>query len=135
VPANADLLNTAVLKPALLAFAAAWDPDWATVSPFGYFERWRRTEPWNDEQRKANRTDGYIPTIRGGWMTYLCPDCARRIVRPAGVEVEPVVGGGAFLLATRETFTPGDPAHDAAADAIQDALLPLQNLPSEAMRR
>ena len=134
-PANADLINIGVLKPALLAFAAAWNPDCADISPWAYFERWLRAEPWNDEQRKANRPDRYIPLIRAGWMTYLCPDYARRINPPRGIEVEPVPGGGALLIATREVFTPGNPLHDAAADTIQDALLPLQNLPCEAMRR
>jgi hypothetical protein len=133
-PTNVDLLDFAVMRPVLLAIAAAWNPDWGGIGPWGYFDRWRRAEPWDDEDREVRQDDGYIPPIRAGWMTYLCPDYARRIVRPPGIEVEPVAGGGALLIATREVFTPGNPEHAAAA-AIQDALLPLQNLPYEAMRR
>lgn len=143
-PANADFILADVLKEALLISAAAWNPDYASLYPWAYSRRWGRAEPWNDEQREVKRMDEqtshpvrrvHIPRIRTGWMTYLCPDYARRIIRPSGVEVEPVSGGGALLIATREVFTPGNPAHDAAADAIQEALLPLQNLPCEAKRK
>jgi hypothetical protein len=132
---NADIINANLLRPALLACAAAWNPDWAGINPWGYFERWKRAEPWDDDDKKPPRIAGYVPPISAGWMTYLCADYARCIRRPQGIEVEPVAGGGALLIATREVFTPGNPAHDAAADAIQDALLPLQNLPCEARRR
>jgi hypothetical protein len=141
--ANTDLVNAAVLRAVLLVSVAAWNPNWAGISPFDYFTRWERAEPWDDLQRKFKQRDeqsqrkrasdaGYVPPIQSGWMTYLCADYARRITRPPGIEVEPVAGGGALLIATREIFMPGNPAHDAAADAIQNALMPLQNLPRDA---
>lgn len=132
-PANADLVNFAVLKPALLAAASAWTPDYAAVAPQFYVLRWQRDGPWDDLDTK-HKGGRYVPWIGSGWMTYLCADYARRIVSPHGIEVEPVTGGGILLIATRDVFTPGNPEHDAAADAIQDALLPLQNLPCKAMR-
>jgi hypothetical protein len=129
--ANADLINIAVLQPALLALVAAWDPHWVTIQPWAYWERWSRAEPWDDEDYPVKRPDGYIPRITSGWMMYLCVDYARRITPPRGIDSERVAGGGLLMMATREIFTAGDPTHDAAADAIQDALLPLQNLPRD----
>jgi hypothetical protein len=99
------------------------------MMPWAYWERWLRAEPWNDDDRKVARRDDYVPRVTGGWMTYLCADYARRITPPPGIDAEPVAGGGILLIATQETFSPGNPVHDAAADAIQNALLPLQNLP------
>jgi hypothetical protein len=128
-PANADLINTAVLKPALSALVAAWDPDCVKLQPWGYWKRWMRAEPWDDYDRKGQRRGDYVPRITSGWMVYLCADYARRITPPRGIDSETVIGGGLLMLATQEIFTAGNPAHDDAADAIQEALLPLQNLP------
>jgi hypothetical protein len=128
-PENESLHTFAIMKAMLLGIVAAWNPLWTKLSPWGYWERWNRPEPWDDEQRKYKRPDGYLPRISSGWMIYLCADYARRIAPPPGIEAEPISGGGLLLVATQETFTAGNPAHDAAADAIQDALLPLQNLP------
>lgn len=47
---------------------------------------------------------------------------------PAGAIVERVAGGGMLLLATLERFSMDNPAHLAAADAIQAALAPIQDM-------
>jgi hypothetical protein len=131
--ANADLLNSRILKSALVAAVAAWNPDWGGLSTTDYCYRWERAEPWDGDFRAVNKNCGYLPIIRSGWITYLCADYARRIRPPLAAEVEPLVTGGSLLIATEETFSPGNRAHDAVADAIQDALLLLQSLPGEAM--
>ncbi len=111
---NADLISVAALKPALLSVASAWDPDYAVVVCGDYWQH-----SFGDR--------GY-PPLRSGWMTYLAPQYAAHITPPAAAIVEPAPGGGMLLLATEERFDMDNPAHLAAADAIQAALEPLQEL-------
>jgi hypothetical protein len=113
-PDNADLISTAVLKPALLSVATAWEPDYAAVVPWTYWPR-------------SFGDDGY-PNLRSGWMTYLAPRYASRLVPPSATIVEPVPNGGMLLLATEEQFDMENSAHLAAADAVQTALGPLQGM-------
>jgi hypothetical protein len=113
-PDNSDLINAPTLKPALLSVATAWKPDYAVVVPWTYWPR-------------SFGDDGY-PTLRSGWMTYLAPRYASRIVPPPAAILEPVAGGGLLLLATEEPFSMDNSEHLAAADAIQAALGPLQEL-------
>jgi hypothetical protein len=47
---------------------------------------------------------------------------------PPEAIVEPVPGGGLLLLSTREPFDALNPAHVAAADAMQLALEPIQGM-------
>lgn len=61
-------------------------------------------------------------------MTYLAPQNASRITPPPTAIVEPVPGGGLLLPATEERFSMDNPTHLAVADAIQDALDPLQGM-------
>jgi hypothetical protein len=123
-----DFVNYRVMKTVLLAIATIWNPDWGGIAPPFYAKRWARKTPWPGEP-VVKHWKSYYPPISAGWMTYLCADYARRITRPPGIEVEPVITGGCLLIATEETFDPDNPAHYTAADAIQDALLPLQHLP------
>lgn len=113
-PDNADLVCTAVLKPALLSVATAWEPDYAVVVPWTYWP-------------SVFGDSGY-PSLRSGWMTYLAPKYASRIVAPPAAIVEPVEDGGILLLATEQQFDMENPAHLAAADAVQKALAPLQEM-------
>lgn len=113
-PDNTDLICTAVLKPALLSVATAWEPDYAVVVPWTY---WPQVFG-----------DGGYPTLRSGWMTYLAPKYAVRIIPPPSAIVEPVSNGGLLLLATEERFDMDNPAHLAAAAAVQKALEPLQEM-------
>jgi hypothetical protein len=113
-PDNADLISTAVLKPALLSVATAWEPDYAVVVPWTYWPR-------------SFGDDGY-PALRSGWMTYLAPRYASRITPPRAAIVESVPNGGMLLFATEEQFDIENPAHLAAADAVQAALSPLQEM-------
>jgi hypothetical protein len=113
-PDNADLINAATLKPALLSVATAWEPDYAVVVPWTY---WPHVFG-----------DGGYPKLRSGWMTYLAPKYARRIVPPPAAIVEPVSDGGMLLLATEERFDMDNPAHLRVAGAVQEALTPLQEM-------
>jgi hypothetical protein len=111
---NADLTASAVLKPALLSLAEAWEPDYGVVVCWEY---WPRT--FDDR--------GY-PLFRSGWMTYLAAPYASRVTPPPEAIVERVAGGGMLLLATEERFSMDNAAHLAAADAIQAALAPIQDM-------
>jgi hypothetical protein len=113
-PGNTDLISVAVLKPALLSVATAWEPDYAVVVS------------WNYWPRKFG--DGKYPSLRSGWLTYLAPRYADLIKPPSAAIVEPVPGGGMLLLATEERFSMDNPKHLAVADAIQAALEPLQTM-------
>jgi hypothetical protein len=109
---NADLINSAVLKPVLLGVVSAWEPDYGVVICWDYWQRLFGDRHW--------------PPFRSGWMTYLAPQYASRIMPPPAAIIERVPGGGMLLLATKERFSMDNPAHLAAADAIQAALAPLQ---------
>jgi hypothetical protein len=111
---NTDLINAAVLKPALLSVATAWEPDYAVVVPWTYWP-----QVFGDS--------GY-PKLRSGWMTYLAPRYATRLVPPPAAIVESVPNGGTLLVATEERFDMENPAHLAAAGAVQTALGPLQEM-------
>jgi len=113
-PDNADLISTAVLKPALLSVATAWEPDYAVVVPWTYWP-----QVFGDR--------GY-PRLRSGWMTYLAPRYAERLVPSPATIVESAPNGGVLLLATEEQFDMENPAHLAAANAVQTALGPLQEM-------
>lgn len=111
---NADLTCVAALKPALLAVANAWEPDYAVVVPWTYWPQ--------------AFGDCTYPKLRSGWMTYLAPKYAGQMVPPPGSIVQSVAGGGMLLLATEEQFSMDNPKHLAAADAVQKALDPLQEM-------
>jgi hypothetical protein len=111
------LSSIAVLKPALLCFVAAWEPDNGNVVCWDY---WRRLF--------GGRR---YPPFRSGWMTYLAPQYTSRVSPPPGAIVESVPGGGLLLLATEERFSMDNPEHLAVADAIQAALAPVQEMISE----
>lgn len=113
-PDNTDLICAAVLKPALLSVATAWEPDYAVVVPSTYWPQ-------------AFGDRGY-PDLRSGWMTYLARTYANRIVPPPVAIVERAANGGMVLLATKEQFDMDNATHLAAAAAIQAALKPLQEM-------
>ena len=113
-PENADLISVAVLKPALLSVATAWEPDYAVVVSWDYWPH--------------KFSDGQYPSLRSGWLTYLAPRYAGLIKPPSAAIIEPVSGGGMLLLATEEQFSMDNPKHLAVADAIQAALEPLQTM-------
>jgi hypothetical protein len=115
-PDNADLMDAAVLKLALLTVITAWEPDYASAVCWSYWQR-----------LFGGR---HYPLFRSGWMTYLAPQYASRITPPPAAIVERVPGGGLLLLATKERFSMDNPAHLAVADAVQAALEPLQKIGS-----
>ena len=77
----------------------------------------------------ANPPQGqHPPPFWSGWIVYLASRFADRIVPPPQASVEKVPGHGLMIYATRETFDLDNPAHVAAADAIQAALAPIQGM-------
>jgi hypothetical protein len=113
---NADLTSAETMRAVLLAVVAGWDPAWAEVTDWRYKNALK-----NPEGRPG-------PPFRSGWMAYLSAPYAQRISPPPEAIVEPVPGGGLLLLSTREPFDAENPAHVAAADAIQLALEPIQGM-------
>ncbi len=113
-PGNADLISVTALKPAMLRLVAAWEPDCGNLVCRDY---WRRLFG-----------DQHYPMFRSGWMTYLAPQYASRVTPPPSAIVETVAGGGMLVLATEERFSMDNPGHLDAADAIQAALAPIQDM-------
>jgi hypothetical protein len=70
----------------------------------------------------------HLPPFWSGWIVYLASRFADHVVLPPQVSVETVPGHGVMIYATRETFDLDNPAHVAAADAIQAALAPIQGM-------
>jgi hypothetical protein len=62
-------------------------------------------------------------------MNYVSPRFARLITPPPAGIVAVRPNGGLFLAATKETFDTRNPAHMAAARAIEAALQPLNSIP------
>ncbi|MGH7059515.1 MAG: Imm52 family immunity protein [Stellaceae bacterium] len=114
VTGNADLISRTVLEAVLLSLAEAWEPDYGVVVCGDY---WRRLFG-----------ERHYPMFRSGWMTYLAARYASRVTPPPEATAERVPGGGLLLLATEERFRMDNPAHLAAADAIQAALTPIQDM-------
>jgi len=114
-PANEDLINARILRAALVNVVAAWEPDFASVWSWSYWER------------LLGPGGRGLPTFRSGWMTYLAARYAQKITSPKGIIADELPGGGLLMVATEEQFTVDNPAHVAAADAIQAALAPIQS--------
>ena len=93
---------------------AGWEPESAEV------------KDWKQLSRLA--PGEHLPHFRTGWMSYVGPRYAPHVVPPPHVISERVAGGGLLMLATREPFDFSNPAHKAAADAIQRALEPIQSM-------
>jgi Immunity protein 52 len=112
-PGNEDFINATVLKRSLMVIARAWEPDWGVVETWAY-------------KGRSKDAAGFPLHPWGGWITYLAPHYTSRIAPPTEVISERVPGGGLLLLASEEPFTVQNPAHVAAADAIQRVLAPVQ---------
>ena len=120
--AEGDWVNAAVLSAALRTLVTAWDADWARVYDWDY------KNPRADPPQLRD-----MPPFHSGWIVYLSSRFADRIVPPPQASVEDVPGHGLMIYATRETFDVDNWAHIAAADAIQDALEPIQGLVKKRM--
>jgi hypothetical protein len=110
---NPQLGSADVLRSALLGAVSAWEPHYGSVVTWDYWKR--------------SFGEQHYPVFRSGWMTYLAPQYARLVALPAQAIAERVPGGGLLLLATTEQFDVDNPAHLAAADAIQLTLDPLRD--------
>ena len=115
--ANGDLINAAVLGATLRAIATAWDADWGRVY------EWYYSNPVISPPKGVRP-----PPFWSGWIVYLAARFAERISVPRGVIANEVPGHGLLLYATQDAFDLDNRAHVAAADAIQLALEPIQDM-------
>lgn len=113
---NADLISVRVMKPAMLAIAAAWDATWCGLRLGDLLKFNVKPKPWR-------------PHFGLAWMTYLSPRFAPMIAPPPSAITEKLPGGGLLMIATEERFSVENPAHLAVARGIEAALAPVNALP------
>lgn len=116
-PANASFVNLRLFKPAILALSTIWNANWAYAHPDGLPDLLPR-----DRRRM-------VSAFYGGWLTYLSPAFASKIVPPRSVICEEAPGGGLLMIATTDTFDIRNSAHVAVARDVCAALAPLNALP------
>lgn len=113
-PANGDLLNYSVLKEVLVAVGQSWNADWGTI------------EPWACDLIPRD-AKGDLLRPWGGWLTYLSPAFASRVVPPGAAVVECLSDGGLLMGVTKDPFDQNNPTQVAVYNAIQASLRPLQS--------
>jgi hypothetical protein len=103
------------LRRALLDLATIWDCDWAAVAEGDFRSEGERPR------------DVPLARYRSGWMVYLDPSCAARIVQPQDVTIEKFAEGDLLMTAVSDgVYNPlHNLVHHAAAQRIQAALAPL----------
>jgi len=111
---NDSITGLRVLKPAMLALAAAWNATWCGTAPWGI----------NDFETPHSR-----PWFGLEWMTYLSPRFAPMVTPPRSAIVERLTGGGLLMIATEERFETNNPTHLSVARDIEAALAPINALP------
>jgi Immunity protein 52 len=111
---NWSVIDSRVLKPAMLAIARTWGATWCGTAPWGIGEfEPRRSRPWFGLE----------------WMTYLSPRFAPMVTPPRSAIVERLASGGLLMMATEERFETKNPSHLSAARDIEAALAPINALP------
>ncbi len=106
------LATITFVRAALLALVGAWEPD------IGY------VIPWSDGS--LSKKPAKEKRIPAAWITYLSRSYAERISPEPSISSERTPDGGLLLISTAATYDKDEPAHAAAADAIQEALAPLE---------
>ena len=107
---NHALATYDVCRALVLLISEIWETTWAEAAPDDNRPLWL----------------GF--PVRATWMSYVSPCFAPLITPPADAIVERRPNGGLFLAATDETFETANPAHMAAAGAIEAALQPLNKI-------
>ena len=107
---NHALATYDVCRALVLLISEIWETTWAEAAPDDNRPLWL----------------GF--PVRATWMSYVSPCFAPLITLPADAIVERRPNGGLFLAATDETFETANPAHMAAAGAIEAALQPLNKI-------
>lgn len=92
------------------AMIAAWEPVWGDLAYRILWDRLRLRES--------------LP-YKAGWMTYLGPPFVGRVTPPSSVITEQMPQGGTLLITTKEPMSPVNPAHIAAARALQQCFAPI----------
>ena len=110
-----DIITYQIFSGALKAVMAAFEPDWVSASP-------------------SNLT-GLADARRSGpiqmpisWMIMMGSERAKLITPPRSVIVETKGDGSLFLAATDETFVTSNPAHMAAAQAMEAVVDPINSI-------
>ncbi len=102
------LVGFSVFRQLVLALAETFEATQAYAWPSDLDELWT--------QEQAERRD--LPLA---WISYVAPRFAMLVTPPPTVVVEHRPDGGLLMAATADRFTMADPAHLAAAQAIQAA--------------
>jgi hypothetical protein len=107
--ANGERIVTAsTMTQALRAMAIAWEPDRGVVMSHSH--------------RDMLRTDGKLPRVLVGWVTYLSRRRGTVPPLPAPVRVEPVEDLGTLITLTPERFTAANPTHVELAERVRRLL-------------
>lgn len=115
LPTDATIVTYDIFQGAMLAIIEAWDVTWCAAYPTDLMDFWP--------------PPGSGHSFRLAWMTYVSPRFAPLIRPPQGIETQSTAEGGILMVATRDRFEVTNPAHMAAARAIDDAMAPLNALP------
>lgn len=108
------LLRYDLFHSALLAIAEAFEVEHARAYSRALMEFWAQGE-----------ASSAFPV---SWLSYIGPRLASQVTPPAGIAVERRPDGGVLMAAATEPFDAGNPAHMAAARAIEQAVLPLSRV-------
>ena len=114
-PTDATIVTYDIFQGAMMAIIEAWDVTWCAAYPTDLMDFWPHP--------------GSGHHFRLAWMTYVSPRFAPLIRPPQGIETQSTAEGGILMVATRDRFEVTNPAHMAAARAIDDAMAPLNALP------
>ena len=108
------LLRYDLFRAALLAIAEVFEAGHARAYSSALMDFWAEGE-----------ASSSFPV---SWLSYVGPHLAPQVTPPAGVIVERRPNGGVLIAATTDLFDTDNPAHMAAAWAIEQAVLPLSRV-------
>ncbi|WP_158812534.1 Imm52 family immunity protein [Methylocapsa sp. S129] len=96
----------------------AWDTNEASVA----CARYQPDSPQN--------AMGKVLLPRPGWLTYLAPWQLLKVTPPEGIHVEKLPQGGVICTICEEPFTIDNPRHIELAEALNQAMRPIQAFPA-----
>jgi hypothetical protein len=106
------------LRDIMRLLLEAWEADEARVDCWRYHPE----SPQNDI--------GKVLLPQPGWLTYLSPKNLLKVTPPNGVRVDRLPAGGLICTICEEPFTIDNPRHVELAEALNQAMRPIQAFPS-----
>ena len=113
--ASPDIITYKIFGGALKAVMAAFEPDWVSARP-------------SDLTGLADERRGGPIQMPISWMIMMTPERAKLITPPPSVIAETSSDGSLFMAATDQTFVTSNPAHMAAARAMEAVVDPLNSI-------